>query len=120
MKAFRIREPGATEVVDLPKPVPAEGEVLLRVRKVGFCGSDLSTYKGGNPLVSYPRIPGHEIAATVEAVTAGAPDRIQPGVDVTVIPYTNCGTCSSGGLPRWCGERLITSSCSARGCRRRG
>lgn len=95
MKAFRIREPRATEVVDLPGPVPAEGEVLLRVRRVGFCGSDLSTYKGGNPLVSYPRIPGHEIAATVEAVAGGVPESIHPGLDVTVIPYTNCGTCSS-------------------------
>lgn len=95
MNALRIKEPGATEIVDLPKPVPAEGEVLLCVRKVGFCGSDLSTYRGGNPLVSYPRIPGHEIAATVEAVNAGVPDGIHPGMDVTVIPYTNCGTCSS-------------------------
>jgi len=95
MQAFRITEPGKTEIVDLPRPEPAEGEVLLRVRKVGFCGSDLSTFKGLNPLVSYPRIPGHEMAATVEAVGGGVPDRIQPGADVTVIPYTHCGTCSS-------------------------
>jgi L-galactonate 5-dehydrogenase len=95
MNAFRIKKPGATEIVDLPKLVPAQGEVLLRVRKVGFCGSDLSTYKGANPLVSYPRIPGHEIAATVETVSGGVPESIRPSMDVTVMPYTNCGTCSS-------------------------
>jgi threonine dehydrogenase-like Zn-dependent dehydrogenase len=95
MKAFRIASPGKTEVVDLPKPAPALSEVLLRVRKVGLCGSDLATFKGANPLVSFPRIPGHEIAATVEAVGDAVPDTVEAGSDLTVVPYTNCGTCSS-------------------------
>ncbi len=95
MKAFRITAPGACEVADIPAPVPAPGEVLLRVRRVGFCGSDLATFQGRNPLVQYPRIPGHEIAATILAVTAGVPDRFRPGQELTVIPYTNCGACTS-------------------------
>ncbi len=68
MKAFRILAPGRTEVIELPKPIPREGEVLLRVRKVGFCGSDLSTFRGLNPLVQYPRIPGHEVSGIIEAL----------------------------------------------------
>src|SRR6476646_474637 len=69
-----------------------------------MCGSDLNTFRGYNPLVTYPRIPGHEIAATVEAVGAGVPSEFRPGVDVTVSPYTNCGTCAAcrRGRPNAC------------------
>ena len=63
MKTLLIDAPGTFSFGEKPAPVPAPGEVLLRVRRLGFCGSDLSTFRGGNPLVSYPRIPGHEIAA---------------------------------------------------------
>ena len=77
----------------MPKPGP--GEVLLRTRIVGMCGSDLNTFRGANPMVTYPRIPGHEIAATIEEVGAGAPAHLKPGMGVTVSPYTNCGVCAS-------------------------
>ncbi len=95
MKAFCILDPGRTGIVERPAPEPGPGEVLLRVRKVGFCGSDLSTFLGRNPLVSYPRIPGHEIAAEIEKVTEGVPGSIRPGQAVTVVPYTNCGNCTA-------------------------
>jgi len=93
VKALTITAPGATEIRDVERPAPADGEVLLRVRRVGYCGSDLNTYRGKNPMVSYPRIPGHEIAATVEAVAAGVPDEVRPGANVTLSPYTHCGRC---------------------------
>jgi D-arabinose 1-dehydrogenase-like Zn-dependent alcohol dehydrogenase len=73
MKAFRIAAAGQCEIVALPVPAPQPGEVLLRVRRVGLCGSDLNTYLGRNPMVTYPRIPGHEIAATVVRVTRASP-----------------------------------------------
>jgi threonine dehydrogenase-like Zn-dependent dehydrogenase len=95
MKAFRILAPGRTEVIELPKPIPREGEVLLRVRKVGFCGSDLSTFRGLNPLVQYPRIPGHEVSGIIEACGAGVPDEWTAGLQVTLSPYTSCGICSA-------------------------
>jgi threonine dehydrogenase-like Zn-dependent dehydrogenase len=78
--------------------------VLLRVRVIGYCGSDLNTYRGLNPLVSYPRVPGHEIAATVERVGGEVPEDVRPGMDVTVLPYTACGRCSScrWGRPNAC------------------
>lgn len=95
MKSFVIDAPGKYSFGEKPKPVPAPGEVLLRVRRLGFCGTDLSTFRGGNPLVTYPRVPGHEIAAVIEQVTDGVPEHLRPGMEVTVVPYTTCGTCSS-------------------------
>jgi L-galactonate 5-dehydrogenase len=95
MKTLQILEPGRCAFGEIPAPVPAPGEVLLRIRRLGFCGTDLSTFRGANPLVSYPRIPGHEIAAEIVAVTEGVPATFTVGQLVTVMPYTACGTCSS-------------------------
>ena len=93
MKAFRITATGQTEIVDIPRPVPGAGEVLLKVNTVGYCGSDLNTYRGKNPMVSLPRIPGHEVAATIVAVGADVPAEWRDGLPVTLSPYTNCGNC---------------------------
>ena len=95
MKAFAINEPGSASIVEIDKPSPAAGEVLLKLQYVGFCGSDLSTFRGLNPLVGYPRIPGHEIGATIEAVGADVPVEFSAGTNVLVLPYTACGECSS-------------------------
>lgn len=64
---------------------------MLKVRMVGFCGSDLNSFRGLNPLVSFPRIPGHEVAATV---VEGNGD-LSSGTDVALSPYTSCGMCPS-------------------------
>jgi threonine dehydrogenase-like Zn-dependent dehydrogenase len=95
MKAFYITQPGDSAIRDLPEPTPNAGEVLLKTRIIGLCGTDLSTYRGKNPLVSYPRIPGHEIAATVVAVGKDVPREFTPGLDVTAYPNTSCGRCAS-------------------------
>jgi threonine dehydrogenase-like Zn-dependent dehydrogenase len=76
-------------------PVAGAGEVLLRTLVVGMCGTDLSTFRGKNPLVSYPRIPGHEIAAEIVSVGDGVPEHLAPGLKVTLSPYTSCGKCAS-------------------------
>ena len=104
MKALQITEPGRVEVVSLPEPEAGAGEVLLRMEYVGFCGSDLNTFRGANALAKSPVIPGHEIGAVVEAVGAGVPDFLKPGMTVTVNPYTACGTCPScrRGRPNAC------------------
>ncbi len=93
MRALRLTAPGTTELIDLPDPTPGAGEVLLRVRLIGFCGTDLNSFRGRNPLISYPRIPGHEIAASIVEVGARVPAHLQPGMDVAVSPYNNCGAC---------------------------
>jgi len=95
MKALKILAPGTAEIVEMEKPVALPGEVLLRICKVGLCGSDLTTYLGKNPMVDYPRIPGHEISAVIEEVTQSIPEHIKVGQAVTVVPYTNCGNCTS-------------------------
>ena len=95
MRAVVIESPGHAGLGTLAEPALGEGQVLVRVRTVGFCGSDLNTFRGLNPLVSYPRVPGHEIAGTIEAIGDGVPREIRPGAQVTVVPYTACGKCSA-------------------------
>jgi len=76
-------------------PRPAADEVLLRVQYVGFCGSDLSTYLGRNPMVSYPRVPGHEVSGVIHELGEGIQENLGIGDAVTVVPYTSCGECPS-------------------------
>lgn len=95
MKALEITAPGVTRLVDRPEPKLQPGEALLRVERIGFCGTDLSSFRGANPLVAYPRIPGHEIAATIEALAPGDTSKWLVGQQVLVIPYSNCGRCSA-------------------------
>ena len=104
MKALQISAPGNVETVELPVPEAGTGEVLLRMEYVGFCGSDLNTYRGANAMAKSPVIPGHEIGAVIEAVGAGVPDFLKAGMNVTVNPYTACGTCPScrRGRPNAC------------------
>ena len=104
MKALQISAPGAVEVIGLPAPEAGNGEVLLRMEYVGFCGSDLNTFRGANAMAKSPVIPGHEIGAVIEAVGAGVPDFLKPGMTVTVNPYTACGACPScrRGRPNAC------------------
>src|SRR6266851_1357904 len=104
MKAFFITNPEQTRIGDIPAPVAGPDEVLLQTRMVGMCGSDLNTFRGKNPMVTYPRIPGHEIAATILETGAGVPNHLKPGINVTVSPYTSCRKCASclRGRPNAC------------------
>ena len=95
MKAIEIQTPGNVAVVDVEKPTAKSGEVLLKLDYVGFCGSDLNTYRGGNTMVTFPRIPGHEIGATIVEIGNDVPSQLKVGQVVTVNPYTNCGHCAS-------------------------
>ena len=95
MKAININGIQNICIVDIEEADLAADEVLIRLEYVGFCGSDLNTYLGRNPMVKLPVIPGHEIGAVVEKVGDAVPDMIRPGMTVTVNPYTNCGKCPS-------------------------
>ena len=95
MKSIIIKGEKQLGVISMEELVPAADEVLVRMEYVGFCGSDLNTYMGRNPMVKLPVIPGHEIGAVVEKVGESVPDIIKPGMTVTVNPYTNCGKCPS-------------------------
>jgi 2-desacetyl-2-hydroxyethyl bacteriochlorophyllide A dehydrogenase len=100
MKAVALTAPGEVEVLQIPEPIPQGEDILLKVEFVGLCGSDLNSYRGMNPMVSYPRVIGHEIAATVLEGNA----EFAPGTRVTVSPYTSCGRCAScrQGRPNAC------------------
>jgi 2-desacetyl-2-hydroxyethyl bacteriochlorophyllide A dehydrogenase len=100
MKALVIHKPGQASVETVPEPTVANGNVLLRVKVVGLCGSDLNSFRGLNPLVSFPRIPGHEVCATVVQGNSS----LTEGVNVALSPYTSCGHCAScrRGRPNAC------------------
>ena len=83
------------KVIDLAAPQAGDDEVLLKLEYVGFCGSDLSTFRGGNPMVRMPVVPGHEVGATIVSIGKNVPEGLKPGMTVTVNPYTNCGKCAS-------------------------
>ena len=95
MKAIQILEPSVMKVIDLAAPQAGDDEVLLKLEYVGFCGSDLSTFRGGNPMVRMPVVPGHEVGATIVSIGKNVPEGLKPGMTVTVNPYTNCGKCAS-------------------------
>ena len=83
------------EIVNIAEQELKANEVLLRLEYIGFCGSDLNTWLGRNPMVKMPVIPGHEVGAVIEKVGADVPEILKPGMVVTCNPYTNCGKCAS-------------------------
>jgi threonine dehydrogenase-like Zn-dependent dehydrogenase len=92
-RAFRLLQPFSFDQVELDMPECGADEMLLQILYIGLCGTDLSSYRGKMPLVSYPRIPGHEIAATILEKGSNVPDGFRTGDTVTVNPYTSCGQC---------------------------
>jgi threonine dehydrogenase-like Zn-dependent dehydrogenase len=94
MKALVIKQPGEATIESVPEPGADTNQVLLRVRMIGLCGSDLNSFRGKNPLVTFPRIPGHEVAASIVEGVAGQPN-LNVGTDVTLSPYSNCGKCAA-------------------------
>lgn len=92
MKAIVIHRPHEVSVKEVSDPERKEHEVLLRVRGMGICGSDIAAYKGINPLVTYPRIIGHEIAGEVLESPQGDTGLV-PGDRVVIEPYVYCGSC---------------------------
>ena len=94
MKALVLRAPGDAQIETVPEVKAARGEALLRVRRIGLCGTDLNSWRGKNPLVTYPRIPGHEIAATIVELPEEA-QGLSVGMDVTLSPYKACNHCAA-------------------------
>jgi alcohol dehydrogenase len=93
MKALQLEKPQSWKRIDIAEPAaPGPGEALLRVHRIGICGTDISGYLGKMPFFSYPRIPGHELGVEVLAVGAGVTN-VKPGDRCSVEPYINCGHC---------------------------
>lgn len=84
-------QPGRLQAVQRPAPTRGDDEVLLRVKRVGVCGTDLHIYAGRQPYLSYPRVMGHELSGVVESAP---PDSgLLAGDMVYVMPYLSCGRC---------------------------
>ncbi len=73
-------------------PEPAAGEALIRITRIGICGTDLHAYAGNQPFFNYPRVLGHELAGVIEQVAAGD-HGFAVGDAVIIVPVIGCGTC---------------------------
>lgn len=102
MKALVCVQPHDIRVEDRPVPVRGEGEVLIRMRRAGICGTDYHIYGGKHPFLEYPRLIGHELAGEIAEVPEGSAFTV--GQVVTVNPYIACGTCRAcrRGKPNCC------------------
>ncbi len=95
MKAIQLTEPRNFKVIDIEEPgAPGPGEALVRVDRVGICGTDLGGYLGKMPFFSYPRIPGHELGVEILEIGEGV-ENIRVGDRCSVEPYINCQACYS-------------------------
>ncbi|KUY99803.1 MULTISPECIES: zinc-binding alcohol dehydrogenase family protein [unclassified Burkholderia] len=91
MRTVICEEPGRLVVAERPVPAAGPDDVLIRVKRVGVCGTDMHIFTGNQPYLAYPRVMGHELAGVVETAPAGA--RVKAGDQVYVMPYLSCGTC---------------------------
>ena len=92
MKAILINAPKDISIKEISDPERRENEILIKVQGMGTCGSDIAAYKGINPLVTYPRIIGHEIAGEVLEVPRDE-TKVMPGDRVVIEPCVYCGKC---------------------------
>src|SRR5271156_1120890 len=95
MKAIQLEKPQHFRQIQVPEPSkPGPGDAVIRVHRVGICGTDFSGYLGKMPFFSYPRIPGHELGIEVLEVGDGVTN-VKPGDHCSVEPYINCQKCYS-------------------------
>lgn len=92
MKQAVMTAPGKIEFREVPVPEPATGEVLVRMKRIGVCGSDLHVYHGTHPYTSYPVVQGHEVCGVIEK-TGPSVRGLTVGDMVTIQPQVTCGNC---------------------------
>jgi len=115
MNRARIVSPGSVVLEKSPVPRPGPGEVLIRVKYCGICGSDIHSYHGEHPFIELPVVPGHEFSGFVEEA-GGEVTGIRTGIPVTVEPQLVCGVCRNCRRGRYniC-EKLRVLGCQADG-----
>jgi 2-desacetyl-2-hydroxyethyl bacteriochlorophyllide A dehydrogenase len=102
MKALVCKEPGTLQYTTIPEPVLKKDHAIIRIKRIGICGTDLHAFEGTQPYFTYPRILGHELAG--ELVDMDNALGFAKGEIVTIIPYFKCGTCIAcrRGKPNCC------------------
>ena len=93
MKRATMTAPGQIQIDETQAPTPGPGQVLLRIQRIGVCGSDIHVFHGKHPYTSYPVVQGHEFSALVAAVGPGV-QGIEVGNKVTAMPQIVCGKCA--------------------------
>lgn len=92
MRQATMTEPGKIEYQETPEPTVGAGDILLRIKRIGVCGTDVHVNHGKHPFTPYPVIQGHEFSAIVEAVGEGV-TKVKPGDKATARPQLVCGKC---------------------------
>ena len=92
MRQAIMNEPGVIEIRDVTEPVPGPGQVRIRVRRIGVCGSDIHVWHGKHPYTGYPVVQGHEFSGVVESTGEGVTEPA-PAQKVTALPQVVCGEC---------------------------
>lgn len=102
MKTLVCAAPGAFEYMQMPEPVATPNHAIIKVKRIGICGTDLHAFEGTQPFFSYPRVLGHELAG--ELVAADGAPGFEAGEKVSLIPYFSCGHCIAcrRGKPNCC------------------
>ena len=108
MKILTCTTPGHFEYSSGEKPLLKKGHAIIKVKRIGICGTDLHAFEGTQPFFSYPRILGHEVAG--ELVDFDEAPGFQKGESVTFIPYFNCGKCIAcrSGKPNCCSSIQVS------------
>lgn len=92
MRSIVCERPNVFKMTKEKAPSIRPGEALVRIKRIGICGTDLHAYKGNQPFFSYPRVLGHELSGVIEEVEHN-PEGLQAGDRVAIIPYLSCGNC---------------------------
>lgn len=116
MKSIVIQQPDALVIEERPIPVPAAGEVRVKISLAGICGSDSHIYRGHNPFAKYPRVIGHEFFGVIDAIGEHV-EASRLGQRVSVDPVISCGTATRArwanltSAPRWwCWAFTVTAA----------
>jgi len=102
MKVLICDKPGTFRYVEMEKPTAEKGKAIVKINRIGICGTDLHAFEGTQPFFNYPRVLGHELGGVIESIEGES--SFNAGDRVSLIPYFNCGECIAcrNGLPNCC------------------
>ena len=117
MEVLQVTQPGEVRIAEKDMRSLQSGEVLVDMKRVGICGSDILIYTGGNPFTVYPRVIGHEMAGVVSQVGSDVTN-VAVGDRVSIDPVLNCGECDGCPYRWWFRFPTYSSICKCLSCSR--